>query len=109
MDVQTSTEAKMRAVTISRQYGSGCGEIARLLAAKLGWRLVDHEIVVQLAHELGISEEDAETRDERAQSTVMFILNSLRLSVPALTPPLRVDKCGRAAQTSRQRPRLLVE
>jgi len=45
-------------VTISREYGSGGGEIARRLATRLGWRLVDHEIIVQLAHKLGISEEE---------------------------------------------------
>jgi cytidylate kinase len=84
MDMQKSTEAQMRAVTISREYGSGGGEIASRLAAKLGWRLVDHEIIVQVAHELDISVEEAESRDESAQSTVSLILNSMRAVNPAM-------------------------
>src|SRR5689334_5319238 len=84
MDMQKSTNAQMRAVTISREYGSGGGEIARRLATKLGWRLVDHEIVAQVAHELDISVEEAESRDESAQSTVSLILNSMRAVNPAM-------------------------
>src|ERR1700692_2060446 len=41
--------AKMRAITISREYGSGGGEVAARLAKRLGWRLVDHEVVVRVA------------------------------------------------------------
>ena len=47
----------MRAITIARLYGSGGGEIARRIATQLGWRLVDHEVIVELAHQLGITEE----------------------------------------------------
>jgi cytidylate kinase len=84
MEVQKPTGAQMRAVTISREYGSGGGEIASRLAARLGWRLVDHEIVVQVARELDISEEEAASRDESAQSTVSLILNSMRAVNPAM-------------------------
>lgn len=84
MEVQNPTGAQMRAVTISREYGSGGGEIASRLAARLGWRLVDHEIVVQVARELDISVEEAASCDESAQSTASFILNSMRAVNPAL-------------------------
>jgi cytidylate kinase len=84
MGVQEPGGARMRAVTISREYGSGGGEIASRLAARLGWRLVDHEIVVQVARELNISEREAESRDESAQSTVSLILNSMRAVNPAM-------------------------
>ncbi len=52
--------SQMRAITISREYGSGGGEIATRLASRLGWQLIDHEVVVQVAHELGVSEAEAE-------------------------------------------------
>ena len=39
--------ARIRAVTISREYGSGGGEVAQRLAARLGWQLVDHEVVAE--------------------------------------------------------------
>jgi cytidylate kinase len=73
----------MQAVTLSRQYGSGGGEIATRLARVLGWKLVDHEAVVQVAQELGISVEDAEAWDEHGESLGMRLLNGLSLLQPA--------------------------
>ncbi len=52
MSVNQQAIAVMRAVTISREYGSGGGEIATRLARKLGWRLIDHAIIEQAAREL---------------------------------------------------------
>src|SRR5579859_5057669 len=75
--------AQMRAVTISREYGSGGGEIASRLATRLGWQLVDHEIVVQAAQEVGIPLAEAEAHDEYAESTVSRILTSMRMIYPA--------------------------
>ena len=52
--------AAMRAVTISRLYGSGGGEIGAQLAHRMGWQLVDHEIVVQVAEQdAGCQRQDA--------------------------------------------------
>lgn len=73
---------RMRAITVSRQYGSGGGEIARLLAEKLGWRLVDHEVVVRVAHELGVSQEEAEAQDERTESLITRLLAGMSLAYP---------------------------
>lgn len=72
----------MRAVTISRQYGSGGGEIARRLAQRLQWHLFDHEAVVRVAEELGISQEEAEARDENAPDFWTRVLQSLQLMQP---------------------------
>lgn len=72
----------MRAITISRQYGSGGGEIARLLTEKLGWRLVDHEVVVGVARELGVSQEEAEAQDERTESLITRLLAGMSLAYP---------------------------
>ncbi len=68
MNEESSPISQMRAVTISRKYGSGGGEIATRLAQRLGWQLIDHEVVVQVAHELGVSEAEAEAHDERVES-----------------------------------------
>lgn len=73
---------RIRAITISRQYGSGGGEIARLLAEKLGWRLVDHEVVVGVARELGVSQEEAEAHDERSESLITRLLAGMSLAYP---------------------------
>jgi len=67
----------MRAITISREYGSGGGEIARRLTEKLGWQLIDHEVVVRVANVLGVNESEVEEQDEYAQSTLARILSSM--------------------------------
>jgi len=46
---------RMRAITISREYGSGGGEIAARLAKRLAWHLIDHAIVEGVASEMGTS------------------------------------------------------
>ena len=83
--------SEMSAITISRQYGSGGGEVAAHLAQRLGWQLIDHEIVAQVAHSLGITEEEADVRDERVEGFIARALNALQaaaLVVPApVTPP----------------------
>ncbi len=75
---------QMRAVTISREYGSGGGEVARRLAQQLGWRLVDHEIVERVARTLGVSEAEAEAHDERVEGFVARLLRSMQRVDPNL-------------------------
>lgn len=80
----SSLLSQMRAVTISREYGSGGGEIAQRLAHRLGWSLIDHEVVVQVAQKLGISEAEAAAHDERAEGILTRILTSMQGVNPAL-------------------------
>src|SRR5947209_6331467 len=89
MDEDRSALAEMRAVTISREYGSGGGEIAARLAKGLGWQLIDHEVVVRVAEKLRVSEGEAEERDECFESLPSRIFKSLRLFHP--TMPITVD------------------
>lgn len=86
--------AHMRAVTISREYGSGGGEVAGRLAKRLGWRLIDHEVVVRVAQELGVSEEEAQAHDEQSEGMLSRILSSMQGVDPgflAVPPPLLID------------------
>lgn len=76
--------AQMRAITISREYGSGGGEVAQRLAQRLGWELVDHEILVRVAQELNITELEAEEHDERGESLVNYLISSMRVLQPAM-------------------------
>src|SRR5438067_959739 len=84
MSGDSSINTQMRAITISREYGSGGGEIARRLAKRLGWRLIDHETVVRVAQELGVSEAEAAVHDEYAEGLVSRILTSMQAVDPAL-------------------------
>ena len=81
---------RMRAITISREYGSGGGEIASRLAKRLGWRLIDHAIIERTALEMGTSQEEAEAHDENTEGRVSRVLNSMLYLYPASmvsTPP----------------------
>lgn len=77
----------MRAVTISREYGSGGGEIASRLASKLGWRLVDHEVVTLLAQRLGVEVADAEAHDEHAEGWVVQFFTTMQTVGPMVALP----------------------
>lgn len=77
----------IRVVTIARGYGSGGGEIARLLAKKLGWYLFDRLVVTSVAHKLGISEDEAAAHDEHADSFVQRIIESMQFSGPIAIVP----------------------
>jgi cytidylate kinase len=81
---------EMRAITISRQYGSGGGEVAARLARRLGWQLIDHAIVAQVARRMGITEEEAHARDERVVGVLTRILSTMGSAAPeaSVAPPL---------------------
>ncbi len=90
MNEEFAPRRRMRAVTISREYGSGGGEIAARLAKRLGWQLIDHALVERVASEIGTSTQEAEVHDEHVQGMVSQALNSLLYLYPAAmasTPP----------------------
>lgn len=82
MNENRSVINNMRVITLSREYGSGGGEIARRLTERLGWKLIDHEVVVRVAHELGVTEEEADAHDERVEGLASRILASMQLAAP---------------------------
>jgi cytidylate kinase len=92
--------SQMQAITISCEYGSGGGEIATRLARRLGWQLIDHEVVVQVAHELGVSEAEAEMHDEHVEGLVSHLLTNMQLFEPAalVSAPMPVLTDARAYQ-----------
>lgn len=81
-DERVALVQRMCAVTVSRMYGSGGGEVAARLARQLGWSLIDHEVVVRVAHELGITEQEAAEQDERSESFISRALHSMSLAYP---------------------------
>ncbi len=54
-----------RALTVSREYGSGGGEIAHFIAHELGWRLVDKELIAEIGRRGNVSVHAAAQFDER--------------------------------------------
>ena len=79
---------EMKAITISRLYGSGGGEIAARLARRLNWHLIDHELVARVARELGISEQQAEVQDEYAKGFIARVVSQFVTTVPTAAAPV---------------------
>ena len=52
-------------VTIEREYGSGGGEIAKLLATQLGWKLWDQSLTEEIARLANCPKAVVEVREER--------------------------------------------
>jgi len=67
-------------MTISRQTGSGGAEIARLLGERLGWSVLDRELVEDLAKRLRLSPQLLALVDETDsgwfRDTILNLLNS---------------------------------
>ncbi|HEX7730729.1 MAG TPA: cytidylate kinase-like family protein [Terracidiphilus sp.] len=57
--------APVRVITVEREYGSRGGEFAHDLAARLGWKLFDSELVTGAARAAGVPEELAARYDDR--------------------------------------------
>ena len=55
----------IKIVTIEREYGSGGGEIAQLLATKLGWKLWDQLLTEEIARLANCPKAEVECREER--------------------------------------------
>ena len=77
----------MQAVTISHLYGSGGGEIGARLAQRLGWQLIDHEIVAQIAEKMGITLNEADARDEYPESFLSRLLGTIQVTLGAPPSP----------------------
>jgi cytidylate kinase len=55
----------IRVITVEREYGSRGAEFAYLLAKHLGWKLIDHCLIEEVARQAGVPRDLAERCDER--------------------------------------------
>ena len=55
----------IRIVTVEREYGSGGGEIAHVLANQLGWKLWDQDLTEEIARLANCPKAVVEVREER--------------------------------------------
>ena len=55
----------VRVITVEREYGSRGGEFAHDLASRLGWRLMDSELLTAAARKACVPEETAAQFDDR--------------------------------------------
>jgi len=54
----------IRVITVSREFGSGGSEVARILAERLEWKLIDDPLVAEIARRANVSPELARRYDE---------------------------------------------
>ncbi len=72
----------MPVITFSRQYASGGSTIARLVAGRLGWQLVDNEFLDLVAEQAGLSRKEVEQREERVPGLAERLARALAISSP---------------------------
>jgi cytidylate kinase len=68
---------RFRVVTVAREYGSGGAAIAKALATRLGYQLLDRDVVDRIAAEARIDPELAQRLDEHVDPWVLRIGRAL--------------------------------
>jgi cytidylate kinase len=81
----------MMFITISREYGAGGSVVARLVADALRWRLVDNQVVEEVARRAGLTPDDVARREERGPSFVERLARALSTATPELLGPTTVQ------------------
>jgi len=66
----------IKIVTIERDYGSGGGEIAQLLATRLGWKLWDQLLTEEIARRAQCPKAVVEVREEKTDSLYYRLFRS---------------------------------
>jgi cytidylate kinase len=79
-------------VTVSREYGAGGSEFAQLLGTRLGWRVLDHDIVESVAGQLHLRAGVVEERDEQPPGWFSRIAAALLVAPPE--SPMQLDTAG---------------
>ena len=77
----------MPIVTLSRQYASGGGEVAQLVAERLDADLLDRGLIQEVALRLGLPEDIVSEHDERGETVIARLVNALRVSYPDVSAP----------------------
>ncbi|MES1259277.1 MAG: cytidylate kinase-like family protein [Gemmatimonadota bacterium] len=78
-------------ITISREYGAGGSSVARAIAERLGWKLVDNQLVEEIARRAGMTTAEAQEKVERGPTFVERLIRALAASNPELLTPASVS------------------
>jgi cytidylate kinase len=95
---------EVRLVTVSREFGAGGSDIAAGLGVRLGWPVLDHEIVHRVAARLRLDDGTVEHFDEHTPSLLARIATVLIIPQPdlyAVAPPIDVPSHDAIAQATR--------
>src|ERR1700730_8964704 len=100
----------IKIITIEREYGSGGGEIAQLLAKRLGWKLWDQLLTEEIARLAECPKAVVEVREERTDPLYYRLfksflrgsyegsINAHKLKVVDLESILKINRTRRSAR-----------
>lgn len=74
-------------ITISRQYASGGTQVAKLVAARLGWRLVGNSLIDEVAERAGVPPEEVQAREDRPPGFIERLARVASAQLPDLFLP----------------------
>lgn len=92
----------IRLITISREYGAGGSDLAAQLGERLGWRVLDHDLIHQLALRLECEDAEVEALSEHPPSFFDRLAASAAVTAPESafhTAPWSTDADRLAAVT----------
>ncbi len=77
----------IRIITVSREFGSGGSDLAGRLGELLGWRVVDREVIQEVAARLRLPQEEVDAVDERVAGLVERVGRHLADAFPEMLLP----------------------
>jgi cytidylate kinase len=97
--------AQVELITVSREFGAGGSDLARLLGERLGWPVLDHELVFRCAKRLNIDTAAVERMHECSPSLLARISAALLVAPPEAPGidtmhMLHIDSIAEAAHAS---------
>lgn len=111
-------EAAVDLITLSREFGSGGSELAQELGTRLGWRVLDRDLVQLVAARLNLDPRTVETMDEHPPGLFSRISSALLITSPEspislhtsdiLSPDAAADAARAAILEAVQSPPLIV-
>lgn len=74
-------------ITISRQYACGGAQVAKLVANRLGWRLVGNTLIDEVARRAGVPPEEVQAREDRPPAFIERLARVASAQLPDLFLP----------------------
>lgn len=96
-------------VTVSREFGSGGSDLAHALGRRLGWRVVDKQLVARMARELDVPEREVAARDEHVPGLAERVGAFLAGAFAEVTPPVVMPSYPDESEVARVADTILLE
>jgi cytidylate kinase len=94
----------IRLITVSREFGAGGSDLAAVLGARLGWPVLDRDLIHRVAERLRLDDSTVEHLDEHPPSLMARIASVLIIPQPdhvSFAAPTDLASADRIAEASR--------